>query len=71
MAALVTMGVANSLTRAWAWPKLRAGELSFGKAVFLPKAVGWPGAFLIIIGVMLIWYFFVLWNEETNKCVVM
>ena len=69
-ATLVTMAISNSLTKGWLWPKLRAGELSFGKAIFLPKYVGWPGAFIIIIGVMLIWYFFVLWNEETDKCVV-
>ncbi|MCK4388774.1 MAG: YeeE/YedE family protein [Desulfobacterales bacterium] len=70
-AAMVTMAISNSLTKAWLWPKLRAGELSFGKAVFLPKYVGWEGAFIIILGVMIIWYFFVLWNEETDTCVVM
>ena len=68
---LVTMAISNSLTKSWLWPKVKAHTLSFGKAIYLPKSIGWPWAFIIIIAVMLIWYFFVLWNEESNKCVVL
>ena len=67
---MITMAISNSLTKAWLWPKVKAHTLSFGKAVFLPKYLGWPGAFILIVGVMLIWYFFALWNEDTNKFVV-
>ncbi|MBW2036034.1 MAG: YeeE/YedE family protein [Deltaproteobacteria bacterium] len=68
---MITMAISNSLTKAWLWPKVRAHELSFGKAIFLPRDVGWVWAYIIILGIMLIWYLFVLWNEETEKCVVM
>jgi hypothetical protein len=71
IATVGTMSISNSLTRAWLWPKLAAGELSFGKGVYLPESVGWVWTFIIIFGVMLVWYLFVLWNEDTNKCVVM
>ena len=34
---------------------------------YLPDYVGYAGAFLIVLAVILIWYVFVKWNERTGK----
>jgi hypothetical protein len=34
---------------------------------FLPDYVGYGGAFLIVILIILVWYVFVKWNEKTGK----
>jgi uncharacterized protein len=34
---------------------------------FLPDYIGYPGAFALVIGFVLLWYWFVKWNEKTGK----
>ncbi len=67
---MVFMALSNALTKPWLWSKIIARK----NVVFnyLPghESLGWTGAFIIIIGVMLIWYLFVLWNEDSEKFVV-
>lgn len=40
---------------------------SLGAAVFLPHVFGWVGGILLIIGILVVWYLILSWNEETNK----
>ncbi|MEK7784480.1 MAG: YeeE/YedE thiosulfate transporter family protein, partial [Chloroflexota bacterium] len=42
-----------------------------GEAVFLPDLVGWNWAVLILVGVILLWYVLVRWNEATGKLAAM
>lgn len=62
------MAISNAFTKDWLWTKI----ISRKNVLFnyLPKSVGWTWGFIIIIGVMLIWYLFALWNEDTEKCVI-
>jgi hypothetical protein len=34
---------------------------------FLPDYLGYAGAFLLVIAIILVWYIFVKWNEKTGK----
>ncbi|MBE0661869.1 MAG: YeeE/YedE family protein [Bacteroidales bacterium] len=34
---------------------------------FLPDYIGYPGAVALVIGIILLWYWFVKWNEKTGK----
>jgi uncharacterized membrane protein YedE/YeeE len=34
---------------------------------FLPDYIGYDGAFALILGLLLLWYWFVKWNERTGK----
>jgi uncharacterized membrane protein YedE/YeeE len=38
-----------------------------GVAVFLPAVLGWSGAVLLILAVMLAWALAATWNETTNR----
>ncbi len=70
IAAMITMALSNALTKPWLWSKIIARKnVTFN---YLPghESLGWTGAFIIMIGVMLIWYLFVLWNEDSEKFVV-
>jgi uncharacterized protein len=40
-------------------------ELRF--RAFLPDYIGYPGAFALVVGLILFWYWFVKWNEKTGK----
>jgi hypothetical protein len=64
-AALLTFATFNSLTttllRSTGWRQ------KLGRAIFLPDVFGWGGSLLFIALVLLLWYLFVTWNEETNK----
>jgi len=37
------------------------------KKVFLPDSVGYGGAVLVFVLIILLWYLFVKWNERTGK----
>jgi len=45
-----------------AWGKMK---------VFLPHSIGYGGAVLVILGIILLWYMFVKWNERTERFSVM
>ncbi|MGP8050236.1 MAG: YeeE/YedE thiosulfate transporter family protein [Desulfobaccales bacterium] len=66
--ALFAFAASNSLMTGW----LDSSGIrdTLGAAVFLPRYLGWEGAILLIIGVALIWYLVLAWNEETNKFTV-
>ena len=34
---------------------------------FLPDYIGYDGAFFLVLGILLLWYVFVKWNERTGK----
>jgi uncharacterized protein len=36
--------------------------------MFLPDYLGYTGAVLLILVILLLWYIFVKWNEKTGKC---
>jgi uncharacterized membrane protein YedE/YeeE len=38
-----------------------------GTAVFLPNLVGWEGAMLLVVALLLSWYVFATWNERSRK----
>jgi hypothetical protein len=38
-----------------------------GTAVFLPNLVGWEGAMLLVVALMLSWYVVATWNERSRK----
>ena len=40
---------------------------TLGAAVFLPNYFGWVGGILLIIGILVVWYLILSWNERTNK----
>ena len=41
-----------------------------GGKFFLPDYLPWSVSVLVIIAVLLVWYLFVTWNEETEKFVI-
>ena len=38
-----------------------------GTAVFLPNLVGWQWAMLLVVALMVSWYVFATWNEQSRK----
>ena len=42
-----------------------------GDPVFLPTALGWPGAILSVAATMIIWYLLSGWNEQRRSAVVL
>jgi uncharacterized membrane protein YedE/YeeE len=62
---LVTFALGASLTRL----ALTATGLSqqLGAAVFLPGAVGWAAAVLLVVAVMAAWAAFATWNEHAGR----
>lgn len=66
--ALFAFATSNSLMTGW----LESSGIrqKLGAAVFLPHYLGWEGAILLVVGVSLIWYLVLAWNEQTNKFTV-
>jgi uncharacterized membrane protein YedE/YeeE len=63
--AVATFGIGASLARAWAG---RADLLDkLGRALFLPERLGWPGAMLVVVAIMALWYLFATWNEHSRR----
>ena len=44
--------------------------MKLGNPVFLPDIVGWKMAIITVLGIMLLWYLIVVWNEVKKKLVV-
>ena len=38
-----------------------------GKVVFLPDYLNYVGTFILLLGVLALWYVFLLWNQKTKK----
>lgn len=66
--AVVAFALSTSLFRIWldesGW------LMKLGKPVFLPDFVGWKMAVATVIGIMLLWYLVIVWNEVKRKLVV-
>ncbi|MBI1963885.1 MAG: YeeE/YedE family protein [Candidatus Rokubacteria bacterium] len=64
-AAVVCFALGASLTRL---ALAQAGLLGkLGIAVFLPAAVGWGAAIVLIVVVMAAWWAFATWNEAARR----
>ncbi|MFV2031920.1 MAG: YeeE/YedE thiosulfate transporter family protein [Gammaproteobacteria bacterium] len=66
--AIVGFALAASLYRAWLTDS--GWLMKLGDAVFLPDIIGWKLALASILGIMFLWYLFVVWNEASKKLVV-
>lgn len=64
-AALAGFALAASTTRLALVAAGATGKL--GVAVFLPSVVGWGGAIVLVILVMVAWAAFATWNERTGR----
>lgn len=67
--AIVTFALGASLARLG----LAAAGLDdrLGAAIFLPSVLGWGGALLLVVGLMLAWALAATWNEQTGKLSVL
>jgi hypothetical protein len=64
-AALTTFAVGTSVTRLVLAGTGLLGRL--GAAVFLPDQLGWGGAVLLVVAVMLAWALVATWNESSGR----
>ncbi|MCK4565394.1 MAG: YeeE/YedE family protein [Verrucomicrobia bacterium] len=67
---LAALGImlAAPLSKKFLVPKFAAALPEWGKLkVFLADWVGYGGAVLIFLLIILVWYWFVTWNERTDK----
>jgi hypothetical protein len=40
---------------------------SLRNKMFLPDVLGYTGAVVLVLAILLLWYMFVKWNEKTGK----
>ena len=66
--AVAAFAMSTSLFRIWLEDS--GWLMRLGKPVFLPDVVGWKMALAAVIGLMLLWYLVVTWNEVKRKLVV-
>lgn len=66
--AIAAFALSTSLFRIWldesGW------LMKLGEPVFLPDVVGWKLAIATVIGVMILWYLVIVWNEVKRKLIV-
>ncbi len=62
-AAVVCFALGASLTRL----ALQATGARLGAAVFLPSALGWAGALILVVGLMAAWAALATWNEQSGR----
>jgi uncharacterized membrane protein YedE/YeeE len=65
---LFAFATSNSIINAFMQSRGLRDKL--GVAIFLPDLLGWEGAILLVVGILMIWYLILSWNEETNKLTV-
>jgi hypothetical protein len=65
-AAVACFALGASLTRL----ALGGALAKLGVAVFLPSAVGWAAALLIVVAVSAAWALLATWNEDSRKFTV-
>lgn len=65
---IAAFAMSTSLFRIWLEDS--GWLMKLGKPVFLPDVVGWKMAITTVIGIMLLWYLVVVWNEVKRKLVV-
>ena len=66
--AIAAFALSTSLYRIWLEDS--GWLMKLGEAVFLPDVVGWKMAIFTVIGIMLLWYLIVVWNEVKRKLVI-
>lgn len=66
--AIAAFAISTSLFRTWLEDS--GWLMKLGNAVFLPDIVGWKMAITTVLGIMLLWYLLVVWNEVKKKLVV-
>jgi len=66
--ALAAFAMSTSLFRVWLEDS--GWLMKLGKPVFLPDIVGWKMAIITVLGIMLLWYLLIVWNEVKKKLVV-
>jgi uncharacterized membrane protein YedE/YeeE len=66
--AIAAFAMSTSLFRIWL--EESGWLMKLGKPVFLPDVVGWKMAITTVIGIMLLWYLIVVWNEVKRKLVI-
>ena len=66
--AIVAFALSGALFRAWL--EESGWLMKLGSPVFLPDIMSWKLSIASVIGIMLLWYFLVVWNEERKKFVV-
>ncbi len=66
--AIAAFAMSTSLFRIWLEDS--GWLMKLGKSVFLPDIVGWKMAIITVLGIMLLWYLVVVWNEVKKKLVV-
>ena len=66
--AIAAFALSTSLFRIWLEDS--GWLMKLGEAVFLPDVVGWKMAIITVIGIMLLWYLIVVWNEVKRKLVI-
>jgi uncharacterized membrane protein YedE/YeeE len=62
--------VSTSIVTAWFRDNDFEADGVLGKYVYLPDVMGYGGTLFLVAVFLLVWYFIVTWNEETNKLVV-
>jgi hypothetical protein len=65
---IAAFAMSTSLFRIWLEDSGWLRKL--GKPVFLPDLVGWKMAIGTVVGIMVLWYLVVVWNEVKRKLVV-
>ncbi len=65
---IAAFALSTSLFRIWLEDS--GWLMKLGDAVFLPDVVGWKMAIISVIGIMLLWYLIVIWNEVKRKLVI-
>jgi hypothetical protein len=66
--AIAAFALSTSLFRIWLEDS--GWLMKLGEAVFLPDVLGWKMAIITVIGIMLLWYLIVIWNEVKRKLVI-
>lgn len=66
--AVAAFAMSTSLFRIWL--EESGWLMRLGKSVFLPDVIGWKLGLAAVIGLMLLWYLVVTWNEVKRKLVV-
>jgi len=62
--------ISTSIVTAWFRDNDFEADGVLGKYVYLPDVMGYGTTLFLIAAFLLVWYFVVTWNEETNKLIV-
>jgi uncharacterized membrane protein YedE/YeeE len=67
---IIFFGLSNWILRYYL-DKINIWEKGYlGERVYLPDYLTYLGSFLLIMGILLIWFLFIYWNKKTKKFVI-